>query len=75
VKDIALRDYPSYKDKIASPAKSLTPSVYEAIGDVFRDKFGSHAGWAHSVLFAAGKYIYIYTIVMRCTIIYLSIYE
>ncbi|KAJ1403227.1 hypothetical protein B484DRAFT_300671, partial [Ochromonadaceae sp. CCMP2298] len=29
------------------------PSVYEAVGDVFRDRFGVHAGWAHSVLFAA----------------------
>ena len=25
----------------------------QAIGDVFRDRFGSKAGWAHSVLFAA----------------------
>jgi N-glycosylase/DNA lyase len=73
VKDIALRDYPSYKDKIASPAKSLTPSVYEAIGDVFRDKFGSHAGWAHSVLFAAGKHNYKLYEVLHI-FIYLSIY-
>jgi N-glycosylase/DNA lyase len=47
--DIATRDY--------SPAllahKSLTPAVYEAVGDVFRDRFGDKAGWAHSVLFAA----------------------
>lgn len=51
--DIALRDYPDYASKMSTPAKSLTPVVYEAIGDVFRDRFGSRAGWAHSVLFAA----------------------
>lgn len=38
--------------KDAEP-KSLTPAVYEAVGQVFRDRFGEHAGWAHSVLFAA----------------------
>lgn len=40
----------------ASPfieTKSLTPGVYEQVGQVFRDRFGQHAGWAHSVLFAA----------------------
>jgi 3-methyladenine DNA glycosylase/8-oxoguanine DNA glycosylase len=33
--------------------KSLTPAVYEQVGQVFRDRFGPYAGWAHSVLFAA----------------------
>ena len=33
--------------------KSLTPAVYEMVGDVFRAHFGVHTGWAHSVLFAA----------------------
>eukprot|EP01034_Spumella_vulgaris_P031680 gene31680-39130_t len=33
--------------------KSITPTVYESIGKVFRDRFGVRAGWAHSVLFAA----------------------
>jgi N-glycosylase/DNA lyase len=32
---------------------SLTPAVYEMVGQVFRDHFGQYAGWAHSVLFAA----------------------
>jgi N-glycosylase/DNA lyase len=32
---------------------SLTPAVYEMVGQVFRDHFGPYAGWAHSVLFAA----------------------
>ena len=47
--DIAVRDYaPRLQEK-----KSLTPIVYEEVGDVFRNLFRSHAGWAHSVLFAA----------------------
>jgi len=47
--DIAVRDYcPSLKSY-----KSLTPKVYEEVGDIFRIKFGAKAGWAHSVLFAA----------------------
>jgi hypothetical protein len=46
---IACRDY----DTSLQAAKSLTPTIYERVGDLFRDKFGSHAGWAHSLLFAA----------------------
>lgn len=49
--DIALRDYdPSLSLK---GAKSITPTVYEEVGDVFRNRFTTKAGWAHSVLFAA----------------------
>jgi HhH-GPD superfamily base excision DNA repair protein len=49
--DIALRDYdPSLSLK---GAKSITPAVYEEVGDVFRNRFTNKAGWAHSVLFAA----------------------
>lgn len=33
--------------------RSLTPTVYEKVGDIFRSRFGNHAGWAHSALFAA----------------------
>ena len=33
-------------------AKSLTPTVYDKVGDCFRNRFDK-AGWAHSVLFAA----------------------
>ena len=47
--DIALRDY----DASLRSRKSLTPAVYEAVGDVFRARFPRHTGWAHSVLFAA----------------------
>ena len=47
--DIAVRDY----DPTLASRKSLTPAVYEAVGDLFRSRFGSYAGWAHSLLFAA----------------------
>eukprot|EP00045_Choanoeca_perplexa_P023182 m.12553 g.12553 ORF g.12553 m.12553 type:complete len:421 (-) comp9977_c0_seq1:101-1363(-) len=46
---IAVRDY----DPTLSQAKSLTPTIYKRVGDLFRERFGTHAGWAHSLLFAA----------------------
>ncbi|RVD85848.1 uncharacterized protein DFL_004153 [Arthrobotrys flagrans] len=46
---IATRDYKFGKGK----HRSLTPAVYEAVGDLFRDLWGDAAGWAHSVLFTA----------------------
>lgn len=46
--NIACRDY----DPSLQEAKSLTPSVYERVGDLFRDRFGERAGWAQSMLFA-----------------------
>ena len=46
--DIATRDYDAQLLQ-----KSLTPAVYAAVGDIFRNRFGEKAGWAHSVLFAA----------------------
>jgi N-glycosylase/DNA lyase len=46
---IACRDY----DPTLQEAKSLTPPVYSRVGDLFRERFGAHAGWAHSALFAA----------------------
>lgn len=47
--EIAIRDYaPHLRD-----SKSLTPAIYEQVGNVFRDLFQQRAGWAHSVLFAA----------------------
>lgn len=46
---IACRDY----DQTLQDCKSLTPGVYERVGDEFRRRFGPHAGWAHSLLFAA----------------------
>ena len=49
--DIALRDY----DPLLTlkRAKSITPAIYEEVGEVFRKRFPCKAGWAHSVLFAA----------------------
>lgn len=47
--DIAVRDYAPDLQK----ALSLTPTIYETVGDLFRDRFKAKAGWAHSVLFAA----------------------
>lgn len=46
---ISCRDF----DKSLSQVKSLTPTVYARVGDLFRQRFGDHAGWAHSILFAA----------------------
>lgn len=33
--------------------KSLTPTIYRQIGDLFRNKFPNYSGWAHSLLFVA----------------------
>ena len=46
---IARRDY----DATLEDCASITPTVYERVGDLFRDRFGATAGWAHAVLFAA----------------------
>lgn len=32
-------------------ASSLTPAVYNALGELFRDRFGAYAGWAQQYLF------------------------
>lgn len=47
--DIACRDL----DRDLVSAGSLTPRVYARVGELFRSRYGAHAGWAHSVLFAA----------------------
>ena len=46
---IACRDY----DPSLAEVKSLTPPVYNRVGECFRSRFGDDAGWAHSLLFAA----------------------
>ena len=33
--------------------KTVTPAVYDMIGEFYRERFGPKAGWAHSVLFTA----------------------
>ena len=48
---IAVRDYD--KDNYLQDTKSLTPTVYGKVGDRFRARFGSHAGWASQLLFSA----------------------
>jgi N-glycosylase/DNA lyase len=50
--NIARRDYGA-DDPALGAAKSVTPKVYAAVGDVFRSRFGPHSGWAHSLLFVA----------------------
>jgi hypothetical protein len=42
-----------YYDRSLTMAASLTPTIYARVGELFRARFGSHAGWAHSLLFAA----------------------
>lgn len=49
--DIARRDYGA--DEIVQTAKSLTPTIYRQIGDLFRTRFPNKSGWAHSLLFVA----------------------
>ena len=47
--NIACRDY----DASLQHVKSLTPSVYRQVGDIYRSRFVTKAGWAHSLLFVA----------------------
>ena len=49
--NIARRDY--YNDTAAAATKSLTPTIYRQVGDVFRERFKVKSGWAHSLLFVA----------------------
>lgn len=49
--NIARRDYDP-NNQLAQ-IKSLTPTTYKQVGDVFRELFPSKAGWAHSLLFVA----------------------
>jgi N-glycosylase/DNA lyase len=48
---IAVRDYDT--DNILKEAKSLTPTIYQHVVDMFRTRFPNKAGWAHSLLFLA----------------------
>lgn len=47
---IAVRDYKIPK---VVTTKTLTPTAYKAIGDFFRNMWGTHASWAMNFLFAA----------------------
>jgi len=52
--NIALRDYltPETEDQLKN-ARSMTPTVYKMVGDLFRTRFPSRSGWANSLLFVA----------------------
>ncbi|EOQ99457.1 N-glycosylase/DNA lyase [Wallemia ichthyophaga EXF-994] len=58
---IAIRDYnfleSSYvklcKGRKVTQSTPMNPSIYAAVGKMFRDLWGPYAGWAHTVLFAA----------------------
>ena len=50
--NIAIRDYDP-EGTLKTNVKSLTPSNYKMVGDLFRSKFPNKAGWAHSLLFVA----------------------
>ena len=46
IRQVAVQYYlPEFKQK------TLTPAVYEAIVDFFRNKFGPYAGWAQAYLY------------------------
>jgi N-glycosylase/DNA lyase len=49
--NIARRDYDP--DNALATVKSLTPTTYRQVGDLFRSRFTQKAGWAHSLLFVA----------------------
>lgn len=46
---IAIEHYLPKKPEI----KSMTPKLYNEIGDAFRDVYGPLSGWAQTVLFCA----------------------
>lgn len=49
--NIARRDYDI--ERLLEKVKSLTPAAYQQVGDLFRDRFKTKSGWAHSLLFVA----------------------
>ena len=49
---IACRDYDDENGTLRN-AKSVTKKLYEHVGNVFYERFGPYAGWAHSLMFAA----------------------
>jgi N-glycosylase/DNA lyase len=50
--NIARRDYDT-DGTLLEHVKSLTPSIYQTVGNLFRSRFHSKPGWAHSLLFVA----------------------
>ena len=47
---IASRDY---DPTVLGESKSITPTIYRRVGNLFRDRFTNYSGWAHSLLFVA----------------------
>jgi len=50
--NIAIRDYDT-DGTLKTDVKSLTPTNYKLVGNLFRQRFPNRAGWAHSLLFVA----------------------
>jgi len=50
--NIAIRDYDT-DGTLKTGVKSLTPTNYKLVGNLFRQRFPNRAGWAHSLLFVA----------------------
>lgn len=50
--NVARRDYWPLDNDIPLP-KTITPTVYRFVGDLFRTRFPDYSGWAHSLLFVA----------------------
>jgi N-glycosylase/DNA lyase len=54
VMNVARRDYFTDKEKsVVGSTASMTPTVYRLVGNLFRNRFPTHSGWAHSLLFVA----------------------
>jgi N-glycosylase/DNA lyase len=51
--NIARRDYDT--ERVLDSVKSMTPTTYNKVGELFRSKFASKSGWAHSVLFVVSN--------------------
>lgn len=49
--DTHIRRIASRLFALRTMGKSLTPRVYDAISDAYRERFGDHAGWAQQYLF------------------------
>jgi N-glycosylase/DNA lyase len=50
---IVTREYRNPTEDTLHVRKSMTPMVYAHIGNLFRTRFSTYTGWAHSVLFVA----------------------
>jgi N-glycosylase/DNA lyase len=51
--NIARRDYDA--ENVLQNVKSITPTVYNIVGELFRNRFINKSGWAHSLLFVVSR--------------------